>query len=302
MSHKLILTGLDGSQPLGFMAALGLLRSLHEMPEEVGLVRLRWQDTAPYHPVLVSERALAAEDVIGALVRRQAEREHAPELMWSDDIKVSPSEFAEACGELRSETALDFMAAFGSDAVRSGERIATTPFYMVSGQQRLLRMARELAASLRDERRNKAADAFGEALFGPWRYEDRFHSFGWDPAAERLHALRAQSPTSEDPRGVRAAIWLAFESLALLPSVPGGARLSTIGFERNRSFSWPLWTPALGLEAVRTVIGHRAIVRSGLNDELRARGIVAVFRAQRMPIGTKGYATFRPPALFTEQP
>jgi hypothetical protein len=72
-----------------------------------------------------------------------------------------------------------------------------------------------------------------EALFGPWRYEDPQHSLGWDPSAERLHALRSRSPTKDAPQGVAAAVWLAFEALPLFPCFLSGGSLVTRGFVRR---------------------------------------------------------------------
>jgi hypothetical protein len=111
---------------------------------------------------------------------------------------------------------------------------------MTSGPQRFLRIAGELARTLKsgegDGPRERIRERFREGLFGPWRYRDKQHPLGWDPVFERLHALQARSPDKEDPMSVSAVVWLAFESLPLFPVATRGGRLLTGGFdERSRA-------------------------------------------------------------------
>jgi hypothetical protein len=189
-------------------------------------------------------------------------------------------------------------------ALDGKQNLKPTAFHMTSGQQRFLKQARELSASLeplKSARKRKAkirlpSESFREALFGPWRYEDKFHAFGWDPDAERLHALQAKSPTSEKPTSVRAAVWLAVEALPLFPCAIADGVLRTRGFSRREGrteFSWPLWKHPLPLDAVRSMLALEEVTlaKPKLKD-LRARGIFSIFRARRASL-QKGYSIFR---------
>src|SRR5262249_30988777 len=146
-------------------------------------------------------------------------------------------------------------------------QLVPTAFYMTSGQQKFLKEVRRLvenvATGTRIGRRTKAAaEMFEEALFGPWRYEDVQHSLGWDPATERLHALRARSPTKEASEGVAAAVALAFEAIPLFPCFVDGRQMKTTGFPTRPSggrrsisyFTWPLWECPLPLDSVRSLV------------------------------------------------
>jgi hypothetical protein len=309
------LKGLKGGHPLGALAAFGLLRVCAGM-NGLDDVRLRWHEDA-LTAVLSITPPLTDDELIERLVGRQAGRAKAIEFNWADDIRTDPNRFADAAEEARADRrAQDFLAAYGCILALDGKQnLKPSAFHMTSGQQKFLEKTREIAESLepvkgaakrRKQQLRTPADAFREALFGPWRYDDEFHAFGWDPDTERLHALQAKSPTSEKPRSVRAAVWLAIEALPLFPCAVVNGALQTRGFsryDRKMNFSWPLWSPPLTLDGVRSVVGLEDLTRPEPNlDELRACGIFAVFRAQRASL-QKGYAIFRAahPCLLLEE-
>lgn len=313
---------------MGAMAAFGVLRICTELAARLGQPRLSWVLRSIWKPVLHLPAEITADELLQAIVDRQSGRGKAPELVWAEDVKQPVEVFATFCREVIENSfdrsAADFAAAFGSDVVtsRTGD-VKPTPFHMTSGQQRFVAMAEELARALdpqshgeagdrgserktargRISREDEALAAFREALFGPWRYQDEQHSFGWDPSTERLHALRAQSPTSEAPLGVKAAIWLAFESLPLFPSAATGGRLHTGGFSpTGDQFSWPIWENPISLGALRSLLLMKEVREDRIPYSLRARGVVAVFRSRRAPLGDRGYAVFRPAALVPFEP
>ena len=300
------LTGLKGGHPLGALAAFGLLRVCTEM-SGLADVRLGWHEDALTASLSVTP-SLTDDELIEKLVEAQLTRSSAPEFRWANDIRTDPEDFIEGISAAQEDRrVLGFLSSFGCELALDGKQnLKPTAFHMTSGQQRFLKQARELAASLeplksapkRKAKNRSPGESFREALFGPWRYEDEFHAFGWDPDAERLHALQAKSPTSENPTSVRAAVWLAVEALPLFPCAVGvgGRMLKTRGFSRREGateFSWPLWRHPLSLDAARSLLGLEEVTlaKPKLKD-LRARGIFAVFRARRARL-QKGYAIFR---------
>jgi hypothetical protein len=309
---EITLTGLAGSHPLGALAACGLLRVCEEL-EATGPSKLRWQKEGDWAPVLLPGRPVSAEGLVAALAARQQGRQRARELCWSDNIKTDPAAFRAETEEAANQAVTgrrghaDFLAAFGCElAVGPGGELEPTAFYMTSGQQKFLKEARALAARVGGgvslgRRKKGPEELFREALFGPWRYDDPQHALGWDPAAERLHALRSRSPTKEAPQGVAAAVWLAFEALPLFPCFLSGGALATRGFARQGRalvLSWPVWTEPASLAEVRSLLGLEALarVRPPL-EELRGRGVAAVFRSQRYRVKTQGaYYILRPAA------
>jgi hypothetical protein len=254
------LTGLAGSHPLGALAAFGLLRCCEEMDDFRGAC-LGWRPNPEWSAVLRTEQPADADSLVAALVERQKGRPEGRELNWAQTLKTSPEDYLEAAREAGKELAegrrayADFLAAFACELCADEDgKLSPTAFYVTSGQQKFLKEARTVADRLANgiklgRRKKSPEEMFHEALFGPWLYEDPQHSLGLDPAAERLHALRAKSPTKESSEGVTAAVWLAFEALPLFPCFLSGGRLATTGFqtrgatwrERTTSLTWPVW-------------------------------------------------------------
>src|SRR5262245_7949630 len=304
--NEIRLTGLTGTHPLGALAAFGLLRCCEEMDGFRGS-RLGWKAGPDWFAVLETDGPVDQEVLITALVARQQGRPGAPEVNWARTIKAREDYLRAACeagGALQQgrRAFADFLTAFACELRADEEgRLEPTAFSMTSGRQEFLKEARTLAGRLakgiKFGRRTKTpAEMFREALFGPWRYEDPQHSLGWDPATERLHALRAKSPTKEASEGVTAAVWLAFEALPLFPCFLAGGRLATTGFhalhragESVRKLTWPIWSPPISARTLRSLLGLEGLAREPLpRDELRAQGIEEVFRSERYRVKTQG--------------
>lgn len=296
---ELTLNGLSGSQPIGAMAAFGLLRVCSQSKEFVA-PRLSWSLKGDWKAVLTTECDLSPSGLVDRLVAWQHGRTRQRFLAWQDDIKTDPDAFAvelrcviEEASATSRETA-DFFAAYASEHVTASTGdVKPTAFHMTAGQQQFLKSARALAESLDSERpigpREARAtvfedvrSAFAEALFGPWRYEDMNHSLGWDPSREALHALSAIAPTKAKPSSVRAAVWLAFEALPLFPCVARGKKLATRAFSPDGSaFFWPVWEAPITIDTLKSLLASQTLVDSRTRDELYARGVKAVFRSAR---------------------
>jgi hypothetical protein len=365
MSRSFELGGLDGTNPLGFLAALGTLASLHQ--SGVGEPRLGWKRVSRWIPVLngadvEDEEALAslvAESLRGRAVPEDAEARRAdaqkemerartavkkkreelrkrglrgkeraeteereldplqreyeekrrqwlaalrdavprPELAIGVRIECTPEEYREhaagflaAAGHAERE-ALDMLAAFGSDACRrrNSDTIDPTPFCFASGSghQNFLDTVRQLID------RVTAARVY-ETLFEPWSYRDERLSLRWDPVEDRRYALLDRDPSDDRAHTVWMANLLAYRALALFPTAPTGRGLAATGWleedeerRRRRWFTWPLWDSPVGLDVVRSLLGVREISdRRPDCDVLGARGIVAVYRAERIEVGS----------------
>jgi hypothetical protein len=305
---EILLTGLAGSHPLGALAAFGLLRCCEELEGFEGS-RLGWRHTSDWFAVLVTKKTGDPEALVKRLAARQGERPSALELKWTDDPKSSRECYLNAAEDARGELArgkrafADFLGAFTCDLqVNDDNRMTPTAFYMTSGRQEFLKEARSLserlAAGISIGRRKKSSEEmFHEALFGHWTYEDPQHSLGWDPSTERLHALRARSPTKEASLGVTAAIWLAFEALPLFPCLFSRGRMATTGFHtygssrkgRTTYLTWPVWTASVTIDTVRSLLSFPGLAEESLPvRELRGRGISQVFRSERYKVKSQG--------------
>ena len=331
--HELQLTGISGSKPIGAMAAFGLLRVVaNERP--FGNVRLSWRFASDWRPVLHTEQAICLESLIEFLIDRQPRRTDARFLQWNDDIKCMPEEFLDQLVQVTSEAdeeACLFFAAYGCEAItaKSTPDVKPTAFHMTAGQQKFLKSARELSALLDpqnhssrqsvEQQRTEIAQSWRETLIGPWTYQDKVHSLGWDPTTEALYALSDRSPSEVGARSVLGAVWLAFESLPLFPSVPGDEQLLTSGFDREgNNLTWPVWESPVSVDTLRhwlaapdlakdnsepaapyrrTASAHWPAVPDLAESnpkmkELHKRGISALFRARCTRDGN-GRGTFR---------
>jgi hypothetical protein len=181
----------------------------------------------------------------------------------------------------------DTLSSFASDVVTTNKgKLRPTLFSMTSGQQSLVKSILELAGQ--PKKKGGAAtpfteDAIREALIGPWQYQDGEHALGWDPQTQRLHALRHKLPANDTAnRSVRAAVFLASQSLPLFPCFAVNARLRTTGFHRQDGedwFSWPIWRQPISLRTLRS------LVALPFGRDLRHRGIEIVYRCRRASTG-----------------
>jgi hypothetical protein len=80
---------------------------------------------------------------------------------------------------------------------------------------------------------------------------------------------------------------MAFVGFAAFLSMPIGRSLASTGFGRGSGeWSWPIWSPALRLDVVRSLLAD-ATIQSETPDRaaLAMRGVEVVFRSRRMKIG-----------------
>lgn len=245
---RLELTALQGHTPIGFMAGAGLLRIA-----PVG-TRLSWNRTTQTAELHGLER----DALLTHVLQHMTGRAQAPELQLADDVRKFAVDTFRAAYEQAEEPLASWLRAWWrEDGKEAKDGMATpTNLCLTGGPMRMIKMARELAEHL-DPTRKKGAEKtvrsqFEEALFGPWRYADRYASWGWDPASFRLGALTAHAPTDMKMEGVAGAYWLAWESQPLFPCIHGAG---TLGFEfRPRAWTWATWAEPLDLPAVQALL------------------------------------------------
>lgn len=303
---EIVLTGLDGSNPLGFLAALGVLRAIPGS-------RVAWREDGVWNPVL----SASLGDLEAILDRLEADRramaaEPALALAYSPDgtgpsterdLKPPPFLFREyleglvACASPDNRCSVDWAASFASDVVTDlGGKTKPTALHFAAGQQRFLTMVQTLLEQVTRE-------DLREALVGPWRYSRDLPVLGWDNTSSRDYALRASDPSGDKKRGVPGADWLAFRGLAFLGVAPRGERLLTTGCSggwKSGEFQWPLWTAPLSDDVVTSLL--RTDYGAMPTSERLARGIGVVFRCGIRRSDQGGYGSFRPsrPVLGTE--
>jgi hypothetical protein len=314
------LSALKAGEPIGFLAGIGLLR-ICSRRETFGHVKLGWQQPSGSAGVVVTGAECEPDRLVEEVLHHMRGRHQLPVLSGrpaagitvgdddSEDVKADPDLFAALLRATRPYVTLDdresadFLAALGSELVtaKSTNDLKPTAFHMTSGNQKFLKMLRNLARSLDPsawkckEASCPPADAIREALFGEWQCADQFSAMGYDPATEALHALSDVAPGPAKAWSTRAAVWLAVEALPLFPCFPVAGRLHTRGFIKSETrFRWPVWNAPLSLSAIRTVLGLSELFAPKLSPTtLRSYGICAVFESERTT-SPKGYGQLRP--------
>lgn len=300
--RRIHLVGVDGSNPLGFMAALGLLRI-------VPGVKLGFSDDGSFRAFIdgldksesdlatfISDDAKAAEDESApwrftytkAATKKQGPQEVA-------DLKPPPQDFKKflaICVEAwvsGNEEAAGYAAAYGTDvAVDSKGNTKPTAFHFTAAQQTFLGAVEAIRASVTQEWVKKSLfEGHGEKPGSNLR---------WDPGSERNWALMANNPSGDGTLVDAPLEWLAFRGLPLLPSFPRGTRIITtgvVGRGDDMTFTWPLWKVPASRHATRSVLQVDWTMNA---KERTARGVFAIC-SSAIRRTSQGFGNFGPSSV-----
>lgn len=292
--QTLDLPGLDGANPLAFLAALGTLRTLARVWPEQN-IKMSWRERdGAWRPVITGGLDMSHEAVVCAIQRLLCQQDSPschPHLTLGKNLSVSPAKFAEHA-RTAAEAAQpdnrrwsDFVVSFGCEHLRHPKLDRIDPsdlcFLFGSGHQHYLDT---MAGLLRQVQPHHIE----EALFGPWQYRDQRLSMRWDPADAREHAYQWKAPGDEATVTVWGANLLAAEGSAFYATLPTVRGESTVGFKRSAralEFTWPIWTSPINGDTTRTVVSMGELREDRIDSMLRNRGIALVYRSTRVRIG-----------------
>lgn len=301
------LPGLRGDDPLGVLAALGLLA----LSEQGLLPRLRLSWTAEASPLAEVEGAglRELEEAVTQAFRTLDSGEGVlpgadPAMPMakkgtkgSDPMRRQPSStralFRSAVERARSHddpwTGRWLMALSGQTVTREEGDTFLTPFYAPTGQMTLRGSLFDLVAQ-----GVRGIDGPADAL-SRWRRTPAFKGANFDHRAVRDAVT---SPNGEASNlGAPSPTWLAVMAIRLFPMVERGRQALTVGWQpvrlsagaTARSLVWPTWSPALDAAAVAVLLAHPALrlLRSGSEwrpshpDQLEGLGVHGVFGSSR---------------------
>lgn len=300
-----LLTGLDGKNPLAFLAALGVLNAVADRwKDDQPQPKLAWRAAGTYRPVLVNG---PDRDALLDLLMRDVEsfaNEPALELRYrkggdgseAHDLKPRPDAFVtylRGLVDANARRGLALASAFATDvALDNNGNTKPTALHFTAGQQEFLAMVRDL-------REGVTRDDLAEAVFGPWRYARGLPVLQWDNSQTRDYALRAGDPSKEKKLGVPGADWLAFRGLSFVRVAPVGTQVKTAGCRggwKSGSFRWPIWTAPLPRAVVASVVQSPELFDADPRV-LRARGIAIVFESGIGRSDQGGYGSFSPASV-----
>lgn len=308
-SRGILLRGIDGGTPLGFLAALGLVRALTERSNG-GQPKLSWERLDAWRPVLhgpssfeeiarvVDEDARAWAD--SALLEFQYVKmeKNGPKAVgglaaplavvraWQMERRRTGDELSlEYAAALmcdgKTETAKKTASADDyrsnnipfSEDVPPEEIVERTFFDFTARNAQFLEQAKHIRKCL-DLDRIRAALERGEPDL---QAASETRSLDWDPAADTPAAIytgyrRGLLPVHE---------WLAFRGLVFFPMTGNGRKVRSTACSGRRlagEFYWPLWKTPVGADAIRSLVAYPNL-RGQRADARKAIGIEAVYCA-----------------------
>lgn len=281
--------GLDGTNPLGFFAAIGLHRVVAERDSSA---RLSW--TTDPVPIAQLESKLGPDEVIPAILEDLEQRWRVSEALSESltDLKLDPRATRDYLHKCRGdgEPSSSFAGAVLAEGVVDNNGASKpSDFHFTAGQQKWLVIARGIREAV-DEPSLKSA------VFGPWEYAGTVSTMSWDVLDDRVYALGAFDPSSGTKPSEPGADWLALCGLGSFPSFASGKRTKTTGCGgrwKSGYFRWPLWSTATTVDAVFSLIG--ADLGGAKVDHLRQLGVFAVMRSEITRTDQGGYGSFGPP-------
>ncbi|MGQ9898531.1 MAG: type I-G CRISPR-associated protein, Cas3-extension family [Acidobacteriota bacterium] len=287
--HKLVLRGINGTTPLGFLAALGLIGVLrNDVPD----LCLAWTvSDGGWVAQLGSSEPLRETDLLRRLENTLVKslNEHPARLYdkvkQRDDIFTEIRQQATVCARREA----DFLAAIAASNSASAE--ATSQLQTTRRDYHVGNIRSILEKTTRDH--------LNRTLFKSWDYADPLdnQSLHLDPSEDRRHAYQWHKPSGDPTRkqrgGMLGANRLAIEAFAWFTVWPVGKTLKTLGFSgfgrHETRWTWPLWTPFVPPDLIPSLLALAPLqddpISAGDRQRLRHLGIAAVYRVQRILVG-----------------
>lgn len=296
------LSGLDGTNPLGFLAALGVqVVFVHQDRQP----NFWWSDDISPHAIVdkeysvdqITAQALKVFSAWRDSPAMNPRRTDGSKMPKGDELKLVPNDIrsyldlsARPIDSGRLATSLLAEGSLDNKGVAK-----PSDFYFTAGQQKFLDTARKiLRAAEREE--------IVTALAGPWHYESRAPSLGWDITDDRVYALRATDPSPEKKLTNPGVEALALLGLSRYPVFAAYGRTRTQGCSgawKAGWFSWPLWRQPATPRAVKSLLAHayHHPAVSNRSNWYRAWSISSILRSPIRRTDQGGYGTFGPPEV-----
>ena len=298
----LLVRGIDGTTPLGFLAALGLMQVLEDSTgREQDVPRLSWKQLDAWRPIVHTPSSL--ESVAQLIFEDRTRWADSPLLKFRyvKQEKQGPKAvgglkaplsvvraWVRALRDQKDEASLAYGAAlFCQDVTELNKKPATEEGHRTAG----IAVDTEIGMEFTVERsfldltsRNAQFLEQVEIIRDYLTLERILHALrtgnvdydsprtlDWDPAADTPGAIytgfrRGYLPVHE---------WLGFRALCLFPVAGSGSKVrmtACTGRRLDGEFTWPLWERPASVDAIRSLLGHPDLSRLRA-EERRAFGI-----------------------------
>lgn len=299
------LPGLDGTNPLGFFAALGVQVLFAGEPDQP---KLWWSNDVIPHAII--SESCSVEKIVDQAM--------AVFPKWVDSPTLSPtvgSQSEKATAKFSKENLRAYLKSTkGTIASELAESLVAegsyqptgkhkgkaklTNFDFTSGQQKILSMASKILSSVTEI-------DLHEGLIGEWSYQSTLPSLGWDTFDDRVYALSASNPSTAAKYTNPGPEALAILGLSKYPVFSGNdskgqSRTLTSGCSGGINlgeFTWPIWNRAAGTGAVKSLLAHSSSAKVDFRrNHYSSWGITLILQSQiRRP---EKYGVFGPPSII----
>ena len=295
------LTGLDGTNPLAFLAALGVQEVFSLDSEQP---RLWWSDDVTPHAVVdgkfsvekIADRALETFSNWKDSPALNPRRPDGTMMKKSDELKLVSADIREYLARTRG---IDSTSRLATSLVAEGSLdnngvAKPSDLYFTAGNQKFLKMVREIMEGT-------SREDLLVGLNGPWKYESKLPSLMWDVSDDRVYALTAINPSKDKKLTNPGPEALAALGMSLHPVFAGRERTLTQGCSgswKSGSYSWPIWKNPASPHVVRSLLAHAYSLER--IQWFRSWGVFRVMNSSIRRSDQGGYGTFGPSEVVWE--
>ena len=295
------LTGMDGTNPLAFFAALGVQEAF-SMDSEQPL--LWWSNDVVPHAIVdgkfsIERIADKALETFSNWKDSSALNPRLPDgtlMKKSDELKLASSDIRKYLAQSRR---IDSASKLPTSLVAEGSldnngAAKPSDLYFTAGNQKFLKMAREIM-------QGTSREDLLVGLNGPWEYESKLPSLMWDVTDDRVYALAAINPSKDKKLTNPGPEALATLGLSLHPVFAGNERTLTQGCSgswKSGSYSWPIWKKPASPRVVKSLLAHAYSLER--IQWFRSWGIFRIMNSSIRRSEQGGYGTFGPSEVAWE--
>ena len=300
------LPGLEGTNPLGFLAALGVQVAFES---ETSHPKLWWSDDVIPHAIVDGDHTV--DDIVSQTIRALRLWRNSPplkpvledgsEMPRGDDLKFTYENIRVYLSKNRGCTAEELGFSLVAEGSLDWQGVAKpSDLYFTAGQQKFLSVVNQIISEATES-------DVRSGLLGPWDYKSELPSLGWDVADDNMHALRARDPSSEKKLTNPGPEALAILGLSTHNVFAGKDRTITRGCSgswKHGIYSWPIWNRPATFYSVKSLLAH-AYMRE--RDQRRylwfaSWGISKILQSHIRRSNQGGYGTFGPPEIVWQAP
>lgn len=291
------LTGLEGTNPLGFLAALGVQVAFATKPTQP---KMWWSDDVIPHAVTDHAVDCIVDQILHVLPLWKESPAVNPTLNGSpmpkgDELKISSDNIRRYLDQARQHQVTGDL---GLSLVAEGsldKQGAAKPsdLYFTAGQQKFL-------VSIRKIMDGASEDDVRSGLLGPWKYSSVLPSMGWDVTDDRTYALSSCNPSSEKKLTNPGPEALAVLGLSTHNVFARTGRTVTLGCSetwKNSKYTWPIWNRPASPYSVKSLLAHAYIDVGHRSRWFASWGIRTILQSTIRRSSQGGYGTFSPPEV-----